>query len=108
MDDDDKKLKAAEEAKQLTERDLNDLRVVVSTAEGRRWFWRQMGQNGTFRKSFAANDAITNFNEGRRAAGNNMFHDLMAAKPEAFLQMQREAAALVKSDERKIQEDSKS
>lgn len=102
LTEDEKRALAHE--KLIRERRLSDIRVVVSTAEGRRWYWAQMAEAGVFRQSFAGNDATTNFNEGKRARGLVMLHDLLAAKPEAFLLMQREAASLEKSDERNAKE----
>ncbi len=85
-----------EEKRQLAiarEKELADVRAVVSTAEGRRFYWRYMAMAGTFRRSFGIDDATTNFNEGRRSLGNDLFHDVMTAKPEAYLLMQREYAS---------------
>jgi hypothetical protein len=92
--------KAERDRRELSNRDMNDVRMVVSTPEGRRWYWKAMSEAGTFKMSFTGKAAFSDFNEGKRAMGNNFFHDLMSAKPEAFLQMQRENAALVNQSAR--------
>lgn len=82
------------------QRELNDIRTVVASAEGRRLLWKIIAESGVFRKSYRGENNATNFNEGRRSVGNNLFNDLIEAKPEAFLQMQRENAALSKQEQR--------
>lgn len=86
------------ELEKAREKELADLRVVLSNPEGRRTFWRYLASAGTFRRSFGIDDATTNFNEGRRSLGNDMFNDIMTAKPESYLLMQRENAAKMKQE----------
>lgn len=89
---DQRKAKQEERAKQARDRELADLCKVLSIPEGRRLIWRFMGAAGVFRSSFTG-DERTNFNEGRREIGLLILGDVMAAKPDAFTQMQREHAA---------------
>lgn len=80
------------------EREMGDLRSVLNTAEGRRVLWRILSQAQVFTASYTG-DQDTFFNEGKRNIGIWMLEELMQAKPEAFLQMQREAHAESKKEE---------
>lgn len=79
-----------QKAKLGRERELSDLRVVLSTREGRRFIWRYLCESGVFRTSFTGN-SYTYFNEGRREIGIRLMADIDAAQPEAYFQMGQEA-----------------
>lgn len=69
-------------------RELEDLAVVLSTQNGRRFCWRYLGKCGNYHTSFdAGNPHITSFNEGARNIGLQLMVDLEEADPEAFLKM---------------------
>lgn len=92
MDDKKKQIETPEErAKRKRERDLADIRKVISTPEGRRFYWQVLSESGLFREPFDrdCNDQ-TNYNLGRMAVGRVFYYDLIAAKPEALQQIQRE------------------
>lgn len=92
----------AESAKRLRDRDLGDIRKVLSSMEGRRFIWRLMSSCGVFHGSFTGN-STTFFNEGRRDIGLLVLRDLMEAKPDAFAHMQREYAAELKQQKEKTE-----
>jgi hypothetical protein len=75
--------------KRRREKELTDLLKVLALPEGRRFIWRLLSEAGVFRTSFTGNSQ-TYFNEGRRDLGLLFLNEVMAAKPEAFTQMQRE------------------
>ena len=79
-------------AKRLQEREQGDIRKVLSLPEGRRFVWKLMSDAGVFRSSFTGNSQ-TFFNEGQRNMGLVILNQVMGAKPEAFTQMQAEAAS---------------
>lgn len=81
---------AAAKEKRGRERDLEDLRFLLSTIQGRRFVWRQLSECGVFKSSFTGN-STTFFNEGRRDVGLKLMADVMESKPEAYLQMAQEA-----------------
>jgi hypothetical protein len=72
------------------DRELNDLRVVMSSPEGRRFIWRWLGMCGVFRTSFETNARIY-FNEGQRDIGLRLTAEITEADEALYLQMQREA-----------------
>ena len=80
MDNEERQKKLAERAKQLRERDLNDIKKVLKEPEGRRLLWRIMGAAETFLASPT----------DKRIIGLMLFNDIMKVAPEIFLQMQRE------------------
>lgn len=79
-------------AKRLQEREQGDIRKVLSLPEGRRFVWKLMSDAGVFRSSFTGNSQ-TFFNEGQRNMGLMVLNQVMAAKADAFSQMQAEAAS---------------
>lgn len=81
-----------ERDKRRAERKLNDMRKIVSTAEGRRFIWDLLSEARIFHSSYTGN-SDTYFNEGKRNIGLGVLESLMRAKPDAFTQMQNEAAS---------------
>jgi hypothetical protein len=81
--------KAAEKEKQGYERDLDDVRKILATDYGRRFFWRYLGICGVFRTSFTGN-SHTFFNEGERNIGLRLLEDVNNADPTAYVKMVNE------------------
>lgn len=82
---------SAKEAKRRRQRELSDIRKVVSSPEGRRFVYRIWGMCGIFRNSFSLNSNQTAFNEGRRDVGLAILNDVNKADRTAFSKMQSEA-----------------
>ena len=80
------------------ERELNDIKKLVSLVEGRRFLWRILSEAGIYRNSFTGN-STTFYAEGRRSVGLFILEELMRAKPEAFAQMQQEYYSETRSQE---------
>ena len=76
-------------AEKQAQRD-EDLRFIMSTEIGRRFVWGLLGDSGLYQSSFTGN-STTFYNEGRRAVGTEMLARVVAAAPEQYLDMQREA-----------------
>ena len=74
----------------LRERELNDLRVVMSSVEGRRFVWRLLEKAGVFRTSFTGN-STTFFNEGMRNMGLMVLGDVHEAAADAYIMMMNES-----------------
>ena len=74
----------------LRERELNDLRLVMSSVEGRRFVWRLLEKAGVFRTSFTGN-STTFFNEGMRNMGLMVLGDVHEAAAEAYIVMMNES-----------------
>lgn len=88
---DKNQVKEAEgKVKRTRERELNDVRMVLSTLQGRRFVWRYLSECGVFRTSFTGNSQ-TFFNEGERNIGLKILADVNEAAPEAYLTMMNES-----------------
>lgn len=88
-----------EQARRRNERMQSDIRHVVKTPEGRRFYWLVLERCLIFHTTFVDGDAHgTSKNEGRRQIGLGLLEDLMQAKPDAFTQMQRESASEKKQE----------
>lgn len=77
-------------------RDANRRRVLVqllSTPEGRDWFWAKLSACNIFSQTFVAGDPhATSFNEGKRSIGLELLADQQRCAPQTYVDMQREAA----------------
>ncbi len=80
MEPEERQKKIEERNKQIRERELNDIRKVLTLPEGRRLLWRIMSEAETFIAPATEKQII----------GMRLFNDIMKANPEMFLQMQRE------------------
>lgn len=75
------------------DQELDDLRTVLGTPQGRRFYWRTLGECGIYRTSYTGSSNSTCFNEGKREIGLRLMADLMEAAPEKYILMQQEATA---------------
>lgn len=71
------------------ELELQDIRKVVSTREGRRFLWRLLAEAKVFGSCFTGNSA-TFFNEGRREFGVFLLTEMLQADKQAYMLMQDE------------------
>lgn len=90
--------------KQRREREENDLRVVLSSPEGRRFLWRLIGECGVFasvcRDGFG--DFVV-FRSGQQDVGHKLQAWILEANEGAYLTMQREAWTFAKKDKAELQ-----
>lgn len=71
--------------------ELNDVRTVLGTSDGRRFMWRYLRRCGIFSSSFVAGDSHqTAFLEGERRVGLELLADVNDADPGAYLKMMHE------------------
>jgi hypothetical protein len=75
--------------KSFRDRELNDVRHVMSSKEGRRFFCRYQKLCRVHEVSFTGNNT-TFFQEGERSVGLRMLADLNEAAPELYIEMLRE------------------
>jgi hypothetical protein len=81
---------AKKKVRHTREQELNDVRFILSTPQGRRFVWRYL--DGLFRLSArSAEPYWTYFNEGERNVSLKMQADVVEASPEALLEMMTEA-----------------
>jgi len=93
-----------EKANLWREREIEDLKAVMDTKEGRRFIWRLLGQAGIFHPSFVVGAPdVTAFNEGGRKQGLNLMAEIISETPTSFLTMQQE----VMNDEQRRREEEK-
>lgn len=82
-------------AKRGRERELNDVRLLLTTPEGKRFIWRYLGICRLFDSSWRPSAEI-HYLEGIRSVGLKIMADLMESNPQAFIEMMREAGDEVK------------
>ena len=97
---DDKKEKNLAKLREIRRiRELNDIRKVLSSPEGRRFYWRVMARAGAFHSSYTGDNNATNFNCGRQDIGYFLLDELLEAEPTTLAQMQREAKSKATREE---------
>lgn len=95
--------KLKESIKRLdTERELEDVQVLLKLPEGRRVFWRLFSMSGMFRASMTGDAMTTAFNEGRRDVGLMFLADVNRADHNVFAQIQSEHYSKLKSEEAQL------
>lgn len=87
--------KAKDQAESIRERELNDVRHVMSSKEGRRFFDRYQKLCHVHETSFTGNNT-TFFNEGERNIGVRMLADVNEACPELYIELMKEKLELLK------------
>lgn len=89
--DDGEQNKAREaQEKKLIDRNISDLRRVMSLVEGRRFIWRVLQEAGVYRDSFDTNALVMAKLNGERRIGTFI---LSRITPEEELRMKSEARA---------------
>jgi hypothetical protein len=89
--DETKMAEQADREKHRRRVEIADLKAILATPHGRRFFWRVLGQAGVLRTSFDHSGAVTAFNEGRRSIGLWAWAEMEESMPEAYTQMLAEA-----------------
>jgi len=77
----------AEEERLQREKELNDLRWVMGSKQGRRFMWRLLSGAGLYRSSFSVEPAVMAFNEGYRNGGLRQLNDIMEACSDRYTEM---------------------
>lgn len=81
---------ASDKMQGTRDRELNDVRHVLGSIQGRRLIWRYLETCGVFRTSFTGSSQ-TFFNEGERNIGLKLLADINEASPESYLTMLKES-----------------
>lgn len=68
---------------------LDDIRTVISTVQGRRFLWRLLGFCKTF-ETVWENSARIHYNAGKQDVGHYLLAEINDAGQEAFFTMMRE------------------
>jgi len=69
---------------------LDDVKWILSTPQGRRFIWRYLGECGLFRSSFQG-QFQTFFHEGERNIGLKLLADINDADPQSYVTMMTES-----------------
>jgi hypothetical protein len=86
----EKQLKTAEVRGRLArDRELNEMRAILATKEGRRWVWRLMGRCKVF-SSVYEQSARIHYNSGQQDIGHYIMAEVMEADPDKFILMGQE------------------
>lgn len=80
---------AAARDKRVRDRELNDLRGVLSSREGRRLMWRIMEKCRSFESIFEASAKIY-YNSGRQDVGHYLMAEIAEADEEKLFLMMKE------------------
>lgn len=80
--------------KYQSERDIADLKAVLTTVEGRRHTWKLLSAAGIFQGGFVNNGSEQYYRAGRRDIGLELLARIMADFPDLFQLMQAEAITL--------------
>ncbi|EAA5679598.1 hypothetical protein D6R12_09725 [Salmonella enterica subsp. enterica serovar Weltevreden] len=93
-DFDDEGRKAELDAKQqlLAQRDIDDIKFVMGSEQGRRVIWSLLEKGQVFGTCFNVDPNITAFNEGQRNLALVLFQRVMAHCPDQYLKMAEEAS----------------
>lgn len=80
-----------DEEKAERNKEIDDIKEVLRSAAGRRFYHRLIAHTKPFHESFVVgmNDVTAN-NEGRRMVGNWLLSELLDADPDRYFQMCRE------------------
>ena len=93
----------AEKERLQREREVNDLRHVMSSKQGRRFVYRLLGGMGLYRLSFnAESDRLTAFNEGARNQGLMLLSEITEACPDRYAEMLAEQKEAKERDDNRI------
>lgn len=82
---------AVDETHRERQRELNDLRVVLSAREGRRLVWRLLGHCRVYGSVMHQDPYIHAYNSGQQDVGHFLMSEIIEANPEAYLVMTKEA-----------------
>ena len=87
FDDDQLAAESARKKEILLQRDIDDIRFVMDSAQGRRVIWAVLEQGKVFSACFACDPQVTAFNEGQRNLALALFQRVMAHCPDQYLKM---------------------
>jgi len=83
--------KTKDRVRNKREKELNEMRAVLSSYEGRSVLWRILEGAGIYKQSFTGN-STTFFNEGMRKVGLELLVEIDAADSKVYGKMRDEAA----------------
>jgi|TARA_R110000751_G_scaffold53587_4_gene115963 hypothetical protein len=85
--DPDVRKKKQEGGKSKRDQELEDIRQVMATANGRGFILKLLEKSGVFNLSYSSNANETAFKEGRRSLGLSVYRDVAEAVPDGVRQL---------------------
>lgn len=81
------------------EREMSDIRFILKSPEGRRFYHKILAKGKVFVDPFCNDNTNgTNYNLGRQSISRDFLNDLLEAKPDGLQQIMQEKAAEEESD----------
>jgi len=105
--DNSKQEKQQDKAQRRRERELADIRLILKSPEGRRFYWRVLESGRVYNTQFIESTNRTYFENGRKSVAGDFLSDLLDAKPTAFAEMQQEYASEKKREDNEVKEEIK-
>jgi hypothetical protein len=88
--DPEKVKESKEKSQRRRDREIDDMKFILNTVQGRRILHKYLSQSGVWQSSFTGNSE-TFFREGERNMGLKMLADINDADPEFLMIMTKEA-----------------
>ena len=91
------KKKLTEAQRRVRQKEIDDVKKILKTPEGRRFIWKLWSVSGIFRNPFHPNSNQHSWNSGRMSIGQELLADINEADGSAFARMQNEYVSALKS-----------
>lgn len=92
IDDEERKTELEARQQILAQRDIDDIKFVMDSEQGRRVVWWLLEKGQVFGTCFNVDPNITAFNEGQRNLALVLFQRVMTHCPDQYLKMAAEAS----------------
>lgn len=92
LDDSQERAEGEIQRRDTEQRSAEDIRLVMSTEQGRRVIWSLLEQGRVFATTFTADPYVSAFNEGQRNLALALFQRVMQHCPQQYLAMADEAS----------------
>ncbi|EKS6746827.1 TPA: hypothetical protein JAX36_001410 [Enterobacter cloacae subsp. cloacae] len=92
IDDEERKTELEARQQILAQRDIDDIKFVMDSEQGRRVVWGLLEKGQVFGTCFNVDPNITAFNEGQRNLALVLFQRVMTHCPDQYLKMAAEAS----------------
>lgn len=73
------------------EKDLEDLKYILQSFQGRRLFWRILGHCQVNSSIFNTNALVQSYNSGKQDVGHFIMGEVIQADEDAYLKMMKES-----------------
>ena len=92
IDEEDLRVQNDRKKRDLAQREIDDIKFVMDSVQGRRVVWSVLEKGQVFGTCFNVEPHITAFNEGQRNLALALFQRVMAHCPDQYLKMAAEAS----------------